>query len=83
MFKMSSMTTNLPRHLIADVSVCQTGAVAVLIPFPMPSIFLALNRYTRKDRKRKFQSRQSWLSKSLTSNNAAHKHLCCAVGSDL
>ena len=32
------MTTSLPRHLIWEVSDCQTGAVAVLIPFPMPAM---------------------------------------------
>ena len=40
MFKINSMTTSLPRHFRAEVSVCQTGAVDVLMPFPMPATIL-------------------------------------------
>jgi len=38
MFKMSSITISLPRHEALDVSACQGGAVAVLMPFPMPAM---------------------------------------------
>lgn len=40
MFIIISITISLPLQLALDVSPCQTGAVAVLIPFPIPAIIL-------------------------------------------
>jgi hypothetical protein len=40
MFMIISMTMSLPRQDALDVSPCQTGAVAVLIPLPMPATML-------------------------------------------
>lgn len=40
MLRIISMTMSLPRQLALDVSPCQIGAVAVLIPLPMPPIIL-------------------------------------------
>lgn len=37
MFMIISMTMSLPRQLALEVSPCQTGAVEVLMPFPMPA----------------------------------------------
>jgi hypothetical protein len=37
MFMIISMTMSLPRQLAFEVSPCHTGAVDVLIPFPMPA----------------------------------------------
>ena len=41
MFMIISITTSLPRHEALDVSPCQTGAVAVFKPLPMPAMMLA------------------------------------------
>ena len=38
MLQINSMTTSFPRHLICDVSVCQTGAVEVFKPLPIPAM---------------------------------------------
>lgn len=40
MFIIISMTINLPRQLALEVSPCQTGAVAVLSPLPIPATML-------------------------------------------
>jgi hypothetical protein len=40
MFMIISITISLPRQLALEVSPCQTGAVEVLIPFPMPAMIL-------------------------------------------
>lgn len=37
MLRMSSITISLPRQEAFDVSACQGGAVAVLMPFPIPA----------------------------------------------
>jgi len=37
MFRMSSMTISLPRQDALEVSACQGGAVAVLMPLPIPA----------------------------------------------
>ena len=39
-FMISSMTMSLPLQVALDVSLCQTGAVAVLIPLPIPATTL-------------------------------------------
>lgn len=44
MFMIISMTMSLPRQLALEVSPCQTGAVAVLIPFPSPAMTLNLSQ---------------------------------------
>jgi hypothetical protein len=38
MFKIISITTSLPLQLAFEVSDCQTGAVEVLRPFPIPAV---------------------------------------------
>lgn len=43
MFMTSSMTISFPRQLAWLVSPCQTGAVEVLIPFPIPATTLPTN----------------------------------------
>jgi len=40
MLQIISMTMSLPRQLALEVSPCQTGAVAVLTPLPIPAIML-------------------------------------------
>jgi hypothetical protein len=40
MFMIISITINLPRQLALEVSPCHTGAVEVLMPFPIPAMIL-------------------------------------------